>query len=89
VLFPFNSQNINKMKEVINMQKFNNYLIQGSYTISFSGDKALLVGDECKEAEFSSTVTLMEFLANEGCIGVYKQDGYIKVRFKKDMNDYK
>jgi hypothetical protein len=77
------------VKEVKIMQKFDNYLIQGSYTISFSGDKALLIGDETKEAEFSSADELMEFLANEGCIGVYKQDGFIKVRFEKDLSDYK
>lgn len=69
------------------MKIYNDDLIQGAYTIAFSGDKAILIGDESPAALFDNMTELVEFLSEEGCTGIYKQDGVYKAKFYKDIEN--
>jgi len=70
---------------MIIIQKYNNYCVLGRYTAAISGDSVLLIGDGgINVAKIDSAADLLSYLSEEGCIGLFKEDGIIKVEFEKE-----
>jgi len=66
------------------IQKFNNYCLLGRYTAAISGNSVLIIGDGDIVCAKISAADLLGFLAEEGCVGVSKENGVIKVKFEKE-----
>ena len=69
------------------IQKYNNYCVLGKYTAKECGNSVMIIGDGdilCAKINDSSAADMLNFLSEEGCVGIYKEDGIIKVEFEKE-----
>ena len=63
------------------IQKYNNYCLFGKYTTAISGNSVLIIGDVgIVAAKIDSAADLLSFLSEEGCVGISKEDGIIKIK---------